>query len=61
MIEDNYNVRAAVMEMFSSACHLGKVFHKQTFYLKKKLSLFWGDDVDMQVVNTQKHTKRKTI
>lgn len=39
MIEDNHNVRAAEMEMFSSACHLGKVFDKYNSNISKKKKL----------------------
>lgn len=65
MIEDDHNVRAAEMEMFSSACRLGKVFHKYNANISKQNTFyflffsitifyyyFWGVDVDTQVVNT---------
>lgn len=40
MIEDNHNVRAAEMEMFSSACHLGKVFDKYNSNIKNTYFIF---------------------
>lgn len=50
MIEDNHIVRAAEMEMFSSACRLGKVFDKYNSNISKIILFphlhyycyFWG-------------------
>lgn len=40
MTEDNHNVRAAEMEMFSSACRLGKVFDKYNSNIKNTYFIF---------------------